>query len=89
MTAAGILGIRERLELGPPSGPGPAEDDPRYAQLPWTLRDALDEFEACAPLRELLGDEFASVWLTVRRYEIARFEDHVSDWERNEYLEIY
>jgi glutamine synthetase len=87
--AAGLLGIREGLELEPPSGPGPAEDDPKYEQLPWSVREALDAFERSEPIRDLLGDEFCNVWTTVRRYELQRFEDHVTDWERTEYLEIY
>ncbi len=87
--AAGLLGIREGLELMPPSGPGPAEDDPKYEQLPYDMREALDHFERAEPIRELLGDEFCDIWLTVRRYELQRFEDHVTDWERTEYLEIY
>jgi glutamine synthetase len=87
--AAGLLGIREGLALEPPSGPGPAEDDPKYEQLPWAPREALDRFERCEPLRAILGDEFCDIWTTVRRYELQRFEDHVTDWERTEYLEIY
>jgi glutamine synthetase len=87
--AAGLLGIREGLELEPPSGPGPAEDDPRYAPLPWTVHEALDAFEASEPVRGMLGDEFCNIWSAVRRYELRRFEDHVTDWERTEYLEIY
>ena len=87
--AAGLLGIREGLELEPPSGPGPAEDDPKYAPLPWTVHEALDAFEASEPVRDMLGDEFCNIWTAVRRYELRRFEDHVTDWERTEYLEIY
>jgi glutamine synthetase len=87
--AAGLLGIREGLELEPPSGPDPAEDDPKYEPLPWSVRESLDHFERCGPLREMLGEEFVQVWLAVRRYELSRFEEHVTDWERTEYLEIY
>jgi glutamine synthetase len=25
----------------------------------------------------------------MRRHELSRFDDHVTDWERNEYVEIY
>jgi glutamine synthetase len=89
VVAAGLLGIREGLTLEPPSGPGPAEDDPRYEPLPWTPREALDRFERCQPVRSILGDEFCDIWTTVRRYELHRFDDHVTDWERTEYLEIY
>ena len=53
------------------------------------MREALDAFERSEPVRELLGEEFCNIWTTVRRYELQRFEDHVTDWERSEYLEIY
>ena len=46
-------------------------------------------FERCEPVRAILGDEFCEIWSTVRRYELQRFDDHVTDWERTEYLEIY
>ncbi len=87
--ACGLLGIRDAINPGLPSGPLPAEDDARHAQLPWTLREALDAFEQCDPLRDLLGEEFAHIWLAVRRNELARFEDHVTDWERAEYQSVY
>ena len=38
---------------------------------------------------DLLGDEFVHIYCTVKRYELARFEDHVTDWELAEYAEIY
>ena len=25
----------------------------------------------------------------IRRHELQRFDDHVTDWERDEYVEIY
>ena len=38
---------------------------------------------------ELLGDEFVRAYTTMRRYELQRFADHVTDWELTEYLELY
>jgi len=37
----------------------------------------------------LLGPEFVKAFTVMRRYELQRFHDHVSDWEREEYLELY
>ena len=37
----------------------------------------------------MLGEDLVKVFTTVKRFELARFNDHVTDWERNEYLEVY
>ena len=88
--AAGLLGIRERLALTiPPSGDIPAEDDDRHEPLPLDPRASLEALEGSKPVVELLGQEFVDAWCAVRRYELQRFDDHVTDWERDEYLEIY
>ena len=88
--AAGLLGIENKLDPGAPSEAGvPAEDDPRFSALPTHLHAGLDALEQADDLRELLGDEFVRIYTTVRRYELARFEDHVTDWEREEYARVY
>ncbi|MBV9917170.1 MAG: hypothetical protein JO153_11780 [Solirubrobacterales bacterium] len=38
---------------------------------------------------ELPGEEFVRPYSAMRRHELARFADHVPDWERQEYLELY
>jgi len=38
---------------------------------------------------DLLGEEFVSAYTAMRRYELQRFEDHVTDWEVDEYVEIH
>jgi glutamine synthetase len=30
-----------------------------------------------------------SAYVTMRRYELSRQNDHVTDWERGEYLELF
>ncbi len=37
----------------------------------------------------MLGEEFIKAYTVMRRYELQRFADHVTDWELQEYLEIY
>lgn len=85
---AGILGIEEGLPLEPPA-PSPAEDDLSITPLPVDLRESLAELEACSPLRELLGEDFITAYTTMRRSELQRFEDHVTDWEFAEYAELH
>jgi glutamine synthetase len=67
----------------------PAEDDPRFPQLPLHIHESLDILEQCSELRDVLGDELVRIYLTVKRYELSRFEDHVTDWELAEYAEVY
>lgn len=38
---------------------------------------------------ELLGSEFVQAYTVMRRHELQRFADHVTDWELEEYLEPY
>jgi glutamine synthetase len=85
---AGLLGIEEGLELEPPAAQ-PAEEDATKPPLPVSLRESLDELESEPRLREILGDEFLTVYTAMRRYELQRFDDHVSEWEREEYLELH
>ena len=57
--------------------------------LPATLDDALAALEADKAYSGLLGDDFVRAYTVMRRYELARFRSHVTDWESAEYLEIY
>jgi len=86
--AAGLLGIKAGSELQPQSD-GPAEADPRLPKLPHSLEAALDALEADAAMKGMLGGDFVRLFTTVKRFELARFRGHVTDWERNEYLELY
>jgi glutamine synthetase len=88
--AAGLIGIEGKMKAPRPSQKGtPAEDDPRFPQLPRHLHESLDALENCSELRDVLGDELVRIFLTVKRYELSRFEDHVTDWEIAEYAEVY
>jgi glutamine synthetase len=86
--AAGLMGIKDKLKLGPQST-GPSEDDPRHAKLPTSLEQSLAHLEADKPFGHQLGADFLRLFLTVKRHELARFRGHITDWERNEYLEVF
>lgn len=85
---AGLLGIEERLELESPAFP-PAEEDGTKPQLPTDVRESLAALERDEKLRELLGEEFVSAYTVMRRHELQRFDDHVTDWEWDEYVEVF
>ena len=88
LLGAGLLGIEDELELEPPARP-PAEEDESKPPLPTSVRESLEALESDERMVDLLGTEFVEAYTTMRRYELQRFDDHVTDWERSEYVEVY
>src|SRR5437588_1013210 len=88
LLGAGLLGIADELELEPPAKP-PAEEDESKPKLPTTVDESLAALESDERIVELLGAEFVRAYTAIRRYELQRFADHVTDWELEEYLELY
>jgi glutamine synthetase len=86
--AAGLNGIEDGLQLEPAAQP-PAEEDESRTKLPTSVRESLDALEADERIAAALGDDFVTAYGVMRRHELSRFDDHVTDWERNEYVEIY
>jgi glutamine synthetase len=88
LLASGLLGVTEKLELESAAHP-PAEEDESKKKLPLTLEESLQLLEGDNQITEMLGSEFVKAYTVMRRYELQRFADHVTDWELQEYLEIY
>ena len=86
--ACGLLGLSEQRSLVTQSD-GPSEDDPSLPPFPANLEAALVALEADKTMVELLGEEFVTVFTTMKRAELARFNAHVTQWERDEYIELY
>lgn len=87
--AAGLDGIKRQAQLRNQSRTTPSEDNPALAKLPQSLDLALDRLQADQAMGEWLGDDFVKVFVAVKRFELNRFHNHVSDWEVAEYLELY
>lgn len=87
--AAGLLGIESKAGLREQSRATTSEDNAALEKFPQTLDAALDALERDEAFRQALGAEFVKVFTAVKRFELARFHAHVSDWEVNEYLELY
>ncbi len=85
---AGLIGIEEGLELEPAAS-RPAEEDGSKAPLPLSLHESLAALEGDDQLRDVLGEEFVTAYTVMRRHELQRFDDHVTDWEFQEYVEVY
>ncbi|HEU5277624.1 MAG TPA: glutamine synthetase family protein [Gaiellaceae bacterium] len=88
LLGAGLLGIGDELELEPPAQP-PAEQDTSKPQLPTSVEESLALLEQDERIVDLLGTEFVEAYTVMRRYELQRYADHVTDWELQEYLELY
>lgn len=86
--AAGLLGIKAARPLEAEAA-GPSEENEGLPKLPQSLEDALVGLEADKEMCAMLGEEFVHLFTTVKRFELARFRGHITDWERNEYMEIY
>ena len=86
--AAGLLGIQDGLDLAP-EYPGCGEDDPDAPKLPGSLEQSLDALAADGAMRAMLGEDFIKLFGAVKRFELARFRCQVTEWERNEYLEVH
>jgi glutamine synthetase len=87
---AGLRGVEEGLPAPEPSKPKvPAEEDDSFEKLPLELEESLDALEQEPASKEFFGEEFVTAYTTMRRYELSRFKDSVSDWERTEYLELF
>jgi glutamine synthetase len=90
LLSAGLQGIEDAVDPGPPSKPGlPAEDDPDFEKLPLSLDESLTAFETEPLSKAFFGEEFVEAYSVMRRYELSRMSDWVTDWERQEYLELF
>src|SRR5262249_19083069 len=84
--AAGLLGVKARSKRRVQDHTNPSEENAALPPLPQSLDVALDALEADAEMRTMLGEDFIKVFTAVKRFELARFHSHITDWETNEYL---
>ena len=86
--AAVLAGILHGLEQG--LEPGQRTTGNAYDKVPPSLptkwADALDRFERGEVMPEALGPEFCRLYATVKRYELAKFENIVTPRELDWYL---
>jgi len=93
--AAGLDGIRERIDPGEPVNKNIARmsyrERRRYRidDLPRDLHEALDYLEKDTIVREALGDHIYERYLDAKREEWQEYIGQVSEWELNRYLGQY
>jgi glutamine synthetase len=89
LLAAALDGIERKLDPPAPSA-GNAEENP--GEVPAVAADlaaALTALESDKILVDALGEDLTNVFTTIKRAEIARWEQAVTDWEVTTYGRVY
>jgi glutamine synthetase len=93
--AAGLEGVRERLDPGEPVNVDTyTVGDDELARrgvhrLPRNLGEAIDAFEADELARATFGDEFHASFVKLKRSEWDAYSTVISEWEREQYLHLW
>jgi glutamine synthetase len=93
--AAGLEGIRERLDPGPPNLVNAYTLTPEQraerglTMLPRTLDAAIDAFAADPLSRTVFGDAMFEAYVAYKREEWEGYHSAVSEWELQRYLEFF
>jgi glutamine synthetase len=90
LLSAGLDGLDRDLPLPAPVSGNPYELSPEALgpPLPASLDAALDALEADRVLWDALGDALCSTFVSIKRYELERWQAElarVTEWERREY----
>ncbi|RRI03052.1 glutamine synthetase [Mesorhizobium tamadayense] len=80
--ACGLIGMNNKIKAEPPVLTSANEDE---IDLPRSLLEAVDLFEADKELCAILGKSFAATYAAIKRAEFETFMEVISPWER-EYL---
>jgi glutamine synthetase len=85
---AGIDGIKRELDPGEPleGDTYTLAEEQQGEPLAMSLGEALDALEADDVLTEAVGPEVIETFLTMKRFELERYRQHVSDWDLDEYM---
>lgn len=93
--AAGLDGIARNLDPGAPVNENLYEwsdaqiQDRGIKLLPQNLAQALDALERDEVVKSALGSELAAEFLRLKRMEWIEYSRHVSDWERDRYVDFF
>ena len=91
--ASGLYGIKHKLEL-PPQTKGNAYDEEKkegavnLGNLPRNLWEATKAMKESKAARELFGDVFVDHFTATREWEWRQFQNAVTNWETERYMEI-
>ena len=83
LLVSGYLGASLGLE---PSAEATGNAYHHARTLPRTLEEALERFNACQPVRQLLGEYFCRAFTRIKTAELEAFQGVISSWERDHLL---
>lgn len=83
--AAGIDGIRREIDPGEPAEGDPTDSAPLLPQSPEL---ALRALQRDSTMNEMLSEEFVQAYTATKRRELESFRSNVTDWEREQYVEM-
>ncbi len=86
--AAGMNGIEQSLKLTTPAIQGTNVGGEKIARAPRTLIETTRIFAKSDFARDWFGDEFVDHFAATRDWEWRKWQDAVTDWERQRYFEI-
>jgi len=87
LLAAGLDGVQRELEPPPPLHGNAYRAAQAGQPLPRSLGEALDLLEGDPVLVSGLGEEVVDTFVRLKRFEVARFSEWVTDWELDEYAD--
>jgi glutamine synthetase len=82
--AAGMHGIREKIDPGDPLDGDPTDHAPL---LPQSQELALRALQRDSTMNEMLGEEFIREYTAAKQCELEAFRSTVTPWEREQYVE--
>jgi glutamine synthetase len=82
--AAGISGLRQEIEPASSVEGNPVDTCPRLPPAPELALQALKRDDMMVAT---LGESLIQAYVATKRRELAEFRDHVTDWEREQYIE--
>ncbi|MBC6490356.1 glutamine synthetase family protein [Flavihumibacter stibioxidans] len=86
--AAGLYGIRNKMQLSIPQTKGSGYADTSNGVLPKNLWEATQAMKHSPLAKELFGKEFVEHFSATREWEWRQFSKVVTDWELQRYFEI-
>jgi glutamine synthetase len=91
LLTAGLDGVKRKLDPGPPQQGNTYDllaEGEKFERVPDHLGDALDALEADEVVRGALPGRLYDVFMHYKRDEWERYMAAVTDWEREQYLDV-